>query len=193
MRVDRFDCVDIISKCSRAAQFSCRPTSLSLSSAPDPGLSGCCTGSFSHPLLLCADAYWRPTRLPAPCVLLHVLRANTAALLRARTNLNPLCSIITSFAPSCNIRTRYNRVLPCFTVLALRPLLRCTWELHLGGGMPKIAVIRSIFSVVLKLQFWATCCRARRGIILLNIAHPYRVIICCGWCACARAELNCLF
>jgi hypothetical protein len=95
--------------------------------------------------------------------------------------------------PSCNFRTRYSRVLPCFTVLALRPLLRCTWELHLGGGMPKIAVIRSIFSVILKLQFWATCCRARRGIILLNIAHPYRVIIYCGWCACARAELNCLF
>jgi len=59
--------------------------------------------------------------------------------------------------------------------------------------MPKLAVIRSFFSVILKLQFWATCCRARTGIILLNIAHPYRVIICCGWCACARAELNCLF
>jgi len=44
-------------------------------------------------------------------------------------------------------------------------LLRCTWELHLGRGIAKLAVIRSIFSVVLKLQFWATCCRARRGII----------------------------
>ena len=84
-------------------------------------------GFVPHPLLLCADAHWRPTRLlPAPCVLLHVFRVNTAALLRARTNLDPLCSIITSLAPSCNIRTRYSRVLPCFIVLALRPLLRCT-------------------------------------------------------------------
>jgi len=107
--------------------------------------------------------------------------------------LDPLCSIITSLAPRYNIRTRYSRVLPCFIVLALRPLLRCTWELHLRGGMQKLAVISSIFSVILKLQFWTTCCRDRRGIILRNIAHPYRVIICCGWCACARAELNCLF
>jgi len=80
-----------------------------------------------RPLLLFAYAHWRPTRLlPAPCVLLHVLRANTAALLRARKNLVPLCSIITTLAPSCNIRTHYSRVLPCFIMLALRPLLRCT-------------------------------------------------------------------
>ena len=153
-------------------------------------------GFVPHPLLLCTAAHWRPTRLlPAPCALLHVLRANTAALLCARICLDPSCSIITSLAPSCNIRTRYSRMLPCFIVLALRPLLRCTCELHLGGGMPKLAVIRSIFPVILKLQFWATCCRARRGIILLNNAHPYRhgVIICCGWCACARAELNYFF
>jgi len=153
-------------------------------------------GFVSHPLLLCADAHWRLTRLlPAPCALLHVFRANTAALLRARNFLDFSCSIINSLAPSCNIRTRYSRVLPCFIVLALRPLLRCTWELHLGGEMPKLAVIRSIFSEILKLQFWATCCRDRRGIILLNNAHPYRhgVIICCGWCACARAELNYFF
>jgi len=48
-------------------------------------------------------------------------------------NLFPSCSIITSLAPSCNIRTRYSLVLPCFMVLALRPLLLCTWELHCGG------------------------------------------------------------
>jgi len=90
-------------------------------------------------------------------------------------------------------RTSYSRVLPCFIVLALRYLLRCTWELHLGGGVPKLAVINSISSVILKLQFWATCCRAMRGIVLLNIAHPYRVIICCEWCACARAVHNRFF
>jgi len=61
------------------------------------------------------------------------------------------------------------------------------------GGNAEISGDSLLFSVILKLQFWATCCRARRGIILLNIAHPYRVIICCGWCACARVELNCLF
>jgi len=151
-------------------------------------------GFVPLPLLVCAYEHWRPTRLlPAPCVLLYVLRANTAALLRARNNLVPSCSIITSLTPSCNICTHYSRVLPCFMVLALRPLSRCTWELHLGGGMPRLAVIRSILPVILKLQFWAICCRARRGEILLNIAHPNRVMICCGWCACARAELNCLF
>ena len=72
------------------------------------------------------------------CVLLHDLRANTAVLLRARKHLDPLCSIITSFAPSCNIRTRYSRVLPCFIAFALRSLLRCTWELHLGGQNAEI-------------------------------------------------------
>jgi len=83
-------------------------------------------GFVPHRFLFCADAHWRPTRLlPASCALLHVLRANTAALLRARKNLVPSCSIITSLAPSCNIRTRYSRVLPCFVVLALRSLLRC--------------------------------------------------------------------
>jgi len=29
--------------------------------------------------------------------------------------------------------------------IALRPLLRCAWELHLGRGLPKLAVIRSFF------------------------------------------------
>jgi len=128
VRVDRLDCVDIISQCSRAAQFSCRLTSLSLSSAPDPGLSGCCTGSFLtlsffvlthigdrhvfNLLLVCSCTFSVQTQ-PHYCVL--------------EKKLDPLCSIIiTSLAPSCNIRTRYSRVLPCFIVLALRPLLHCT-------------------------------------------------------------------
>jgi len=76
-RVARLDCLDIISKCSSAAHFFVANLIL-----------GRCTGSFPHPLLLCADAHWRPI-LPAPCALLHVLRANTAALLRAQTNLVP--------------------------------------------------------------------------------------------------------
>jgi len=53
--------------------------------------------------------------------------------------LDSSCSIITSLAPRCNIRTRYSRVLPCFIVLALRPLLRWTLELHLGGGVAEIS------------------------------------------------------
>jgi len=122
----------------------CRARQFFVSSDPEP--LGSMLGFVPHPFLLCADANWRPTRLlPAPCALLHVLRANTAALLRARKNLDPSCSIITSLAPSCNFCTRYSRVLPCFMVLALRPLLRCAWELHIGGGMLKLAVIRSFF------------------------------------------------
>jgi len=113
--VARSNCLDIISKCSSAVQFFVALLIL-----------GRCTGLFPHPLLLCAYAHWRPTHLlPAPCVLLHVLRANTAALLRVRNKLVPSCSIITSRAPSCDFRTRYSRVLPSLLVLALRPLLRC--------------------------------------------------------------------
>ena len=70
-------------------------------------------GFVPHPLPLCADAHWRLTcLLLAPCALLYVLRADTATLLRARKNLDSSRSIIASLAPSCNIRTRYSRVLP---------------------------------------------------------------------------------
>jgi len=111
---------------------------------------GRCTGSFPHPLLLFAHAHWRLTRLlPAAYVLLHVLRANTAALLGAQNFVVLSCLIITSLAISCNFWTRYSLVLPCLLVPAPRPLLRC-W-----GRMPKLpkAVIRSILAIILKLQF----------------------------------------
>jgi len=128
VRVDRLDCMDIISKCSRAAQFSCRLAPLSLSSAPDPGLSGCCTGSFLtlsfFVLMHIGDRHVFYLLLVYFCTFSVQTQPHYCVLEKKISD--HLCLIITSLAPSCNIRKRYSRVLSCFIVLALRPLPRCT-------------------------------------------------------------------
>jgi len=131
-------------------------------------------GFVPHPLLLCANAHWRLTRLlPAPCALLHGFRANTAALLRARKKLDPSCVIITSLAPSCNICTCYSRVLPCFIVLALRLLLRCTWELHLGGGNAEISGDSLNFFCNLLLHGSVKCTIVRPTVVTCWLTLPF--------------------